>query len=315
MRIHPFSLWRRSHESPRALNSHRGPLGASFIRSIVRTSVACFALLLCSASPAAATYIRLVAEVDAQLDQGGNTLAVKLTVRNEGDEPASDVRADFFELNRSFQISRDLKPGEQSEWSGSFALVDLRAQGDGQFLVPYRLTYRDGNYYPFSVPYSFVFEHGQAPTRSTMTHLDGVSSTQPVQLGTKTAVRFDVNNIGGDELVLESVSLLSSSEITGIVEGFSAQPLAPGAKVSLRLALENNSGIPSSSYAAQIVARGKHHGLAFADVTTFQIEITDGKVSPPFLFGAIAALGGTMLIAALLFRRRRSASPALDGSE
>src|SRR6266581_1258726 len=83
------------------------------VSSRVARSLACIVLL--ATQQARASVLHMVPTTQVRLDEEAKTVAVKWTVKNDGDEPAHEVALDLPALNESYSVSAVMPAGEGAD--------------------------------------------------------------------------------------------------------------------------------------------------------------------------------------------------------
>jgi hypothetical protein len=250
----------------------------------VRCACAVVLLALLTATPVAAGNISL--SITAHPELRDETLAVKLTVRNGGDEAARSVSPTlhFRDGTARADVRPVLGPGETYQSTLTLRTGELRT---GRY--PYRIAvdYADANEYPFQALHAGMVIVGAPPPPKVAVveaRSDGVATTGSLQLRLKnlsaTARTVDVAVYLPEGVELEAP--LSPVELAGWEERKVAAPLV------------NRTALPGSRYGVFVSAEyddgDVHHGVVTATTLEIVAEQSVFERKRTLLWGAAGLL-------------------------
>lgn len=268
--------------------------------------------LLLSSLSANAAFLRLSPELEAQpAENNPGTIQILGTLENQGDERALEVRIEEAHSGKILADLSDFGPGEKKDVVASFSEEELGLKGDGSFVLPLRILYKDTNKFGFSA--AFVLSYFRKSSSGVL----GRSS--PVTVGLEEVNRerqaVDVGVTGNFKLVLLNTSL---DTVTGKIQFVSSKELelkakqsdfsiGPQSELRIEIDAKNLGGLVGSSYATYAIVNGQIGGMAFADYNAFLINIV-ANTPTSWAAAAMIFLALVFAVVGFIFWRRESSS-------
>jgi hypothetical protein len=234
---------------------------------------------------AAAGYLQIVSAHDVTVDAAANTILCKFTIGNTGDETAKEVGIEVPDLNEHYPAFPTLDPGERKTTELRFTFAQVGIALPGSYLLPYRITYKDGNFHPFSAPNLLEVALPPAPARTVAVQFEGMEPGAPIELSGTQGVTLALRNLSSGKIEVTGIKAFTAAEIVGTIAGVALPVvLEPQDKRQITLTLENVAGLAGSNYPAGVVVTGTTDGRHFAEASRVQVQITDSALSVRNLF-------------------------------
>lgn len=252
-------------------------------------------------SPAHAGFLRLIQNLSLEdaADAPGS-LALRGSIRNEGDETAHGVQIESVESGEILLDLGALGAGESRPVEVVVEAASLGIQEPGSYQALFRLLYRDANGVPFSAgflsPYQRTSEGRRFAVSPPVSLVVDPGRGQASALEVDRSREFDVEVRNLAEKPVETrIRFLASKELRMRIPEGGRLELEPSASKTLRAEVVNERGLVNSTYATFVVAEGLHEGRHFVEYTSFPIAITSGSASRS------RQAPGVLLVLALVF--------------
>ncbi len=266
----------------------------------------CFALGLPRSVDAG--YLQIVSSHEVTVDREAGTIDCQFTIGNTGDENAKEIGIEVPDLNENYPLFPTLGPAERKTSSLSFRFDQLGISLPGTYLLPYRITYKDANYHPFSAPNLLEVTLPPAPARTVTVQFEGYEQGKSMTLSGEESVTLTLRNLSGKKIEVTDVKPFTAAEIVATVTGLSLPAsLEPQEKRRMELQLENVDGLAGSSYPAGVVVAGAIDGRHFAEGSRVLVEIAGPRFGVRNLFQLAIVLLVLGIFGYWLLRGRRSA--------
>ena len=225
--------------------------------------VACAALTLLAARPAAAKNISITLSPTVEISAGTFTLRVK--IGNQGDEAAQSVTPilHFQDGEARGQTRASFGPNESFEEALTIPLGDIKP---GRW--PFRLTvdYTDANQYPFQALQVNAVVVGQPPTPKM-----SVPQVAADSVATTGTVRVRLKNLAGvARTAIVSVLVPEGLEVP---DGVPPVPLAAWEEKTVSAKLVNRTALPGSRYPVYVTVEYDEDGVHQAVIAQGVVEI------------------------------------------
>ena len=269
--------------------------------------VACAALTLLAARPAAAKNISITLSPTVEISAGTFTLRVK--IGNQGDEAAQSVTPilHFQDGEARGQTRPSLGPNESFEEALTIPLGDIKP---GRW--PFRLTvdYTDANQYPFQALQVNAVVVGQPPTPKM-----SVPQVAADSLATTGTVRVRLKNLAG--VARSAIVSLLVPEGLEVPDGVPPVPLAAWEEKTVSAKLVNRTALPGSRYPVYVTVEYDEDGVHQAVIAQGVVEIIAAQSfleRQRSLLWIGAAVLGLLWVTMILWRvsARGRARPASD---
>lgn len=262
------------------------------MKSLLKAIGIALSIQVLSASMAQAGFLRLVPEIEAETAENNPGLVqIVGTLENQGDERALDVRIEEAKTSKILADMKDFAPGEKKDVLITVPESELGLSGEGSFVLPMRVLYKDANKVGFSA--AFVLNYFRRSESGTL----GRSS--PITIGLEESRQqqrsIDVGMSGDFKLVLLNTS---QEEVVGQIDFVSSKELEfkaentefripPQSEQRVQVEVTNKGALVGSSYATYALVKGQLGGQAFADYTAFLVNVV---TNTPTSWTAIAMI-------------------------
>ncbi len=244
---------------------------------------------------ASATSISIVADTTVTVDESNQLVILKFSLTNEGDELAREVGVEFPSQNESVIAGKELYPKQKVEHEQKIKFETLGIKTPGTYAIPYRVLYKDANYYPFSAPYVASATIGSAPTRGVNLELKGREFFEPIAFVDGTEISGIIESITTTPLSDIKLEALASTEFLVQLSQPSQSTVAPKLEVGntspFDLKISNRSALPGSEYALILLVTGTAEGKHLAEPFYLRLQVISAwKFYRNFLIAAVIAV-------------------------
>jgi len=256
------------------------------------------ALLILSAS-ASARNIKLEPSLTYPEIISGDSNAFQLTLTNNGDEIAYDVRAtlllpDGFKSNTVYY--RTISPGENK--TAASAVQALESAYPGTDYAGLLLNYADANRYPFSSIYPVLINH-KTPTTSRV-----IGGIEKVSLESASAQsKVTISNRDSKEHNV-TLTIILPDELSAEPSRIQAT-LAPGEEIQRPLTISTKGALEGSTYVIFGKITYVEDGQIHASATRAEVKITGTKQDNPLPNNLLPIAAVVAILAAIIYYRLR----------
>lgn len=277
--------------------------------SKVRLKILATMLFLCLPSPGLANNITLIVNSEAAFERADGNLRLYVKIVNEGDEEAVDVGAEFPSLDQRYTLAPSLAPRQSVEKSLEIDLRKMRIDRPGTYIIFWRTTYRDPNYYPFSAANQLYIYIPPLPAPMVEVSLTDLLQKTRVRISGKLRLPGEVRNLGGDMITIQRIEPFSAAELSVRLEADSLpRELDPGQALPFLVEVLNDSALAGSVYSAKLAVSGLIDGKHFAESIDYAIEVdSSSSLTAPLLTGLLL-IAGAVYLSLLVRARKRSCS-------
>ena len=225
-------------------------------------------LLIFLAHTASASFIRLDTSVATDIGKN-NSLGLKISVSNKGDEPAHAVQAEIVIGNEVYFSHKQptLEVARTLHFNQSYP---GKNEKQGVYPVIVIIHYSDANGYPFSALLCRTFSHHQ---NAPVTEIFGEMA--PVTLSEKGKIRLTLKNTGKSE-IQTSTTLITPKEFK-ISREKQQTVVLPKALKKLSFAIENFSALTGSQYQIYAISEYEKNGIHQTSITPGTIMVVASK--------------------------------------
>jgi hypothetical protein len=220
-------------------------------------------ILLLFTLPARASFISLKTTLSSQYENG--RLTVKVSIVNNGDEPAHDVQAEFRVGGRSV-LSDKISELPVGEMGMIEQYLPFKIARPGTYPLALVTHYTDVNQYPFSALSLQTFVYRDAGYPPLFGQLSSAAFDREGKLS------YKLKN-SGQGVITAQTTLIAPAELT-VAEANREIVIEPGTEQSLSFAVKNFSALPGSAYQAFAVAEFEERGLHYTAIAPSLIRIT-----------------------------------------
>jgi len=224
-------------------------------------------LLIFFAHAASASFIRLDTSVATDIDK--NSLGLKISVSNKGDEPAHAVQAEIV-IGQEIYFSHKQPTLEVARTIHFDQLYPAKIEKQGVYPVVVIIHYSDANGYPFSALLCRTFSHNQnAPVAEIFGEM------APVNLSKKGKIKLTLKNTGKSE-IKTSTALIAPKEFKISQKKQQTAVLSKAFK-KLSFAVENFSALTGSQYQIYAISEYEKNGIHQTSITPGTIMVIASK--------------------------------------
>ncbi len=266
--------------------------------AIVMSSSICMlaAVTLLVSTNVMASYITLAS--DYSVTEGADGLKLKVTTRNQGDEPAYGVQFEVQIGNQTFTSTSVPQLGVNETTSSDLSVHDV-FHLPGHYPVLIKTHYQDANTYQFTA-LAVGFYDFQYPVVSKVL-IRAENASMPAN--GKGTMKYTVRN--NDSVERELVLTLHLPDELAALKNSDSLTIAPKQSKSLEYTIENFSALENSGYGIVLVAEyedGKSHYSVAGSAT---MRITAPETMDRYQAWVVAAVAAVVLLFLIIIRLRR----------
>ena len=222
-----------------------------------------------------------------------NSLKVKVTATNEGDEAAYNVQINTNENQRgqSSPIKQVLAVKDSFEYESVF---DLPYTKHGRYPLVVSIDYTDANQYPFTAPSATYYSFG-SDTVSTV-----FGSAKGVRLTNFATIQLMLKNIG--EVFREVQIWLITPKELSVQEKIKKETLQPRSELNTAFTVSNFSALPGSRYQVFFIIEYEDESKHYSNIVPCFINLDESKVFFKKYKWYIIAVPSALFVALIIFQ-------------
>lgn len=253
-----------------------------------------------------ASYLRMVPLVEAKIDEASQSVEVSVQVTNEGDESANEVEVDLPALNQRHTISAAMTQNTSGKLNLKFSFAELGIQSTGEYGLVYRVLYKDGNFYPFSAPYTLKIVRPPAPSRILSTSFKENQGGKPLSIVDDNDAKLVIKNSARADVSIEKIEVVAPLEIEARWEDpITPFVLKPGEEKTFEMALTKQGALVGSTYRMGALTSGTFEGRHFIEESQLSVVMVNGDFNTRNLIGVIIGVLSLGTLGFWFWKRKR----------